>query len=86
MLEIGDVVIIDSPLRLKQVHGNKGYISAHSYDEDTVTAYSITVQNECWFVFPHEIEPTGEKVDRNINMTNNIIKIKVDKHGKGHIK
>lgn len=86
ILELGDVVIIDSPLRLKEVHGKKGYISAHSYDEDTVTAYSVTVKNECWFVFPNEIKSTSEKVDPNINMTNDIIKVEVDKHGKGEIK
>lgn len=85
-LLLGDVVIIDSPLRLKEIHGKKGYISAHSYDKDIVTAYSITVQGKCWFVFPYEMKVTNEKIDPNINMTNDVITIEVDKDGKGHIK
>lgn len=63
ILELGDIVIIDSPLRLKEVHGKKGYISAHSYEKDVVTAYSVTVKDECWFVFSYELKTTNEKID-----------------------
>jgi hypothetical protein len=79
-LELGDVVIINSPSRLKDIHGKKGYISAHSYDGDKVTAYTVTINMECWFVLLDEIEKTNEKTDPNLNMTDDFIKIFVDKN------
>ena len=82
-LELGTVVIINSPLRLKGVHGKKGYISAYSYNKNEFTAYSVTVGEECWFVLFEEIKTTNEKIDPNIGMTNDRIKVFVDNKGQG---
>lgn len=68
------------------MHGKKGYISAYSYEGDVVTAYSVMVKFECWFVLPDEVEATNERVDPNRNRTNDVIKIEVAKDGKGQVK
>ena len=85
-LELGDVIIINSPVRLKGAHGKKGYISAYSYNENELTAYSVTVGDECWFVLSEEIDMTNEKMDPNIGMTNDRVNVFVDKNGEGEIK
>lgn len=81
------VRIISTVPQAKKVSGEIAAVLGRAWDKQSNWSYTVHVYRDgiCWSFGEEELEPTGEFDKRESFYTGEIVRIRVDEKGRGHI-